>query len=57
MTLALVVAVTVLAACLPVAYTICVSHGKAWRKMRGGTRLRADELNEQTNENIPSSKI
>lgn len=57
MTLTLIIAVTVLAACLPVAYTIGVSHGEAWRKMRGGTRLKADELNEQTNENIPSSKI
>lgn len=31
MTIALVIAVTVLAACLPVAYTIGVSHGEAWR--------------------------
>jgi hypothetical protein len=48
MTLALIIAVTVLAACLPVAYTIGVSHGEAWRKMRGGTRLTADKLNEET---------
>jgi hypothetical protein len=48
MTIVLIIAVTVLATCLPVAYTIGVSHGEAWRKMRGETRLQSEDLNEQT---------
>lgn len=52
MTICLIIAVTVLAACLPVAYSLGIASEQSWKNQRG-TRLSADQLNEQTNETNP----
>lgn len=49
MTICLIIAVTVLAACLPVAYSLGIASEQSWKKQRV-TRLSADQLNEETTE-------
>lgn len=50
MTICLIIAVTVLAALLPVAYSLGIASEQSWKKQRTGTRLSADQLNEETTE-------